>query len=125
VVDPAIVAWAVVAVITVVSRTIVANHRAGIRSWIIRGPVIRLGVIAWTEIVEQEWERERDPEAHTLSPDGGLGNKDQGADRERENQQPFHLGGNLQRFPDLLINRLKSNAAAVSGASWRAVLDLS
>jgi hypothetical protein len=75
-VDPAIIAWAVVAVITVVvSWTIVADHRAGIRAWIIRGPVIRLGVIGRTEIIEQEWERERDPEAHTLSPGGGLGNK--------------------------------------------------
>jgi hypothetical protein len=74
-VDPAIVAWAVVAVIAVVvSRTIIADHRAGIRGWIIRGPVIRLGVIVRTEIVEQEWEREWDPEAHTLSPNGGLNN---------------------------------------------------
>jgi hypothetical protein len=67
-----------------VSRTIIAD-RSGVAG-------------AWTEIVEQKRERERDPETNTLGPRGKLASKNQGADGEQKNQRPFHFGANLEKY---------------------------
>jgi hypothetical protein len=75
----------------IVSRTIIADRPGVGGAWMVRSAVVRLSVAGWTEIVEQKRERERDPETNTLGPGGELGSKNQGADRE-QNQQPFHSG---------------------------------
>jgi hypothetical protein len=75
-----------------VSRTIIADRPGIVGVWMVRSAAVRLSVAGWTEIVEQKRERERYPETNTLGPGGELGSKNQGADREQKNQQPFHLG---------------------------------
>lgn len=89
----AIVTWPIIVVVVaiIVGPTIVA-HGSGVGAWIVRSAVVWLGVVGWTEIIEQKREREWYPETHTLGSSGELGGKDQGADKEGKNQQPFHLG---------------------------------
>ena len=75
-----------------VSRTIIADWPPVVGMWIIRSAVVRLRTAGWTEIVEHKREREWYPVTNTLGPGGKLGSKNQSADRDQKNQQPFHLG---------------------------------
>ena len=78
-----------------VSRTIIADRPGAGGTWIVRSAVARLSVVCGAEIVEYKRKRERDPVTNTLGPGGELGRKNQSADKEQKNQQPFHLGVNL------------------------------
>jgi len=90
-----VVAWTIAAII--VSSPIIVRSRA-VRAAIIPAvvgaavvpAVIGLRVVGWTEVIEQERERERNTETHALGPGREL-RKNQGANREQKNQQLFHL----------------------------------